>query len=49
MKYEEIDHRRASQMSRLVFFPDGVRLDQELVEERRFRNGVVVLRYAVSG
>jgi hypothetical protein len=26
------------------FFPDGVRLDLELVEERRFRKGVVVLR-----
>ena len=31
------------------FFPDGVRLDLELVEERRFRKGVVVLRYAVGG
>ncbi len=31
------------------FFPDGVRLDLKLVEERRFRNGVLVLRYAVSG
>lgn len=31
------------------FFPEGVRLDLELVEERRFRNGVVVLRYAVRG
>ena len=31
------------------FFPDGVRLDLELVEERRFGNGVVVLRYAVRG
>lgn len=29
------------------FFPDGVRLDLELMEERRFGNGVVVLRYAV--
>jgi dihydrofolate reductase len=29
------------------FFPDGVRLDLELVEERRFRKGVVILRYAV--
>jgi dihydrofolate reductase len=29
------------------FFPDDVRLDLELVEERRFGNGVVVLRYAV--
>jgi hypothetical protein len=29
--------------------PDGVRLDLELVEERRFRKGVVVLRYAVRG
>ena len=25
--------------------PDGVRLDLELVEERRFRNGVVHLHY----
>jgi dihydrofolate reductase len=31
------------------FFPDGVRLNLELVEERRFGNGVVVLRYAVGG
>jgi dihydrofolate reductase len=31
------------------FFPDGVRLDLELVEERRFRKGAVVLRYAVCG
>jgi dihydrofolate reductase len=31
------------------FFPDGVRLDLELVEERRFSNGVVVLRYLVRG
>jgi len=31
------------------FFPDGVRLELELVEERRFRNGVLVLRYAVRG
>jgi dihydrofolate reductase len=31
------------------FFPDGVRLDLGLVEERRFGNGVVVLRYAVRG
>jgi hypothetical protein len=31
------------------FFPDGVRLKLELVEEHRFRNGVVVLRYAVRG
>lgn len=27
------------------FFPGGVRLDLELIEERRFGNGVVVLRY----
>ena len=31
------------------FFPDGVRLDLELLDERRFGNGVVVLRYAVRG
>lgn len=31
------------------FFPEGVRLDLELMEERRFSNGVVVLRYAVRG
>ncbi len=31
------------------FFLDGVRLDLELVEERRFGSGVVVLRYAVRG
>jgi len=29
------------------FFPDGVRLDLELVKERRFRKGVIVLQYAV--
>jgi dihydrofolate reductase len=29
------------------FFPDGVRLHLELLEERRFGSGVVVLRYAV--
>jgi dihydrofolate reductase len=28
------------------FFPSGVRLDVELVEERRFGSGVLVLRYA---
>jgi dihydrofolate reductase len=31
------------------FFPDGVRLDLTLVGERRFDNGVVVLRYAPRG
>jgi len=31
------------------FFPEGVRLDLDLVEERRFRNGVFVLRYAFRG
>jgi dihydrofolate reductase len=31
------------------FFPEGVRLDLDLVEERRFRKGVIVLRYAVRG
>ena len=31
------------------FFPGGVRLDLALIEERRFGNGVVVLRYAVRG
>jgi dihydrofolate reductase len=29
------------------FFPDGVRLDLGLLEERRFGNGVAALRYAV--
>lgn len=29
------------------FFPDGVRLDMELIEEHHFDSGVVVLRYAV--
>jgi dihydrofolate reductase len=27
------------------FFPDGVRLDLDLIEERRFQSGVVALRY----
>jgi dihydrofolate reductase len=31
------------------FFPDGVRLHLEMIEERRYGNGVVVLRYAVRG
>lgn len=31
------------------FFPDGVQLNLELVEERGFGNGVVVLRYTVRG
>jgi dihydrofolate reductase len=31
------------------FFPDGVRLELELIEERRFHEGVVVLRYIVRG
>ena len=31
------------------FFPDGVRADLELVDERGFSNGVVGLRYAVRG
>jgi hypothetical protein len=31
------------------FFPDGVRLDLELIEQRRFRKGVILLRYAVRG
>ncbi len=29
------------------FFPDSVRLKLELVDEHRFSNGVIVLRYAV--
>ena len=31
------------------FFPDDVRLKLELVDEHRFRNGVVFLRYVVRG
>lgn len=31
------------------FFPDGVRLKLELLEERAFRNGVFAVRYAVRG
>ena len=31
------------------FLPDRVRVKLELVDEHRFRNGVVVLRYAVRG
>jgi len=31
------------------FLPDGVRLDLELVDERRFDHGVVHLRYRVPG
>jgi len=31
------------------YFPRGVRLDLELTEERRFRNGEIFLRYAVRG
>jgi dihydrofolate reductase len=31
------------------FFPDGVGLKLELVDEHRFRSGAVLLRYAVRG
>ena len=31
------------------FFPDGVRADLELIEERTFRNGVIAVRCAVRG
>jgi len=31
------------------FFPDRVRLKLELVNDRRFRHAVVVLRYTVRG
>lgn len=31
------------------FFPDGVRLNLELLDEQRFRNGAAFLRYAVRG
>jgi dihydrofolate reductase len=31
------------------FFPDGVRLDLELLDERRFGNGVLILRYGIRG
>jgi dihydrofolate reductase len=31
------------------FFPDGVRLKLELIDEHRFRNGVVFLRYVARG
>jgi len=31
------------------FFPYGVRMSLDLVAERRFDNGAVVLRYAVRG
>lgn len=31
----------------LRFWPDGLRLDLDLLEERRFGNGTLWLRYAV--
>jgi dihydrofolate reductase len=31
------------------FFPERVRLKLKLVDEHRFRNGVVFLRYALRG
>jgi dihydrofolate reductase len=31
------------------YLPGGMRLDLELVEERRFSNGDIFLRYAVRG
>ena len=31
------------------FLPDGLRVDLELLDERRFGNGVVYLHYAVGG
>jgi dihydrofolate reductase len=30
------------------FLPDDVRIDLELIDERRFENGVVFVRYAVT-
>lgn len=33
----------------LRFFPGGVRVDLTLLDERRFRNGMVYLRYGASG
>ena len=30
------------------FFPEGVRLDLELIDEQRFGKSVIVLRYAVA-
>jgi len=36
-------------VARKRFFPDRVRLKLELVDEHRFRNGVVFLRYVVRG
>jgi dihydrofolate reductase len=32
-----------------AYLPDGVRLELDLLEERRFDNGVVFLRYASTG
>ncbi|HEX2622106.1 MAG TPA: dihydrofolate reductase family protein [Phototrophicaceae bacterium] len=29
------------------FFPDGVRSDLQLIEERAFRNGIIAVRYAI--
>ncbi len=31
------------------FFPEGVRVNLVLEEERRFGNGVIVVRYTVRG
>ena len=31
------------------FLPDGLRLDLELLDQRRFGNGAIYLRYAVKG
>ena len=31
------------------YFPSGVRLELELIEERRFLNGEIFLRYAIRG
>jgi len=31
------------------FFPSGARLDLELIDQRRFRNGEIFLRYAIRG
>jgi hypothetical protein len=31
------------------FLPEGVRLDLELLEERQFASGVLILRYGVRG
>ena len=50
LSYSTTLHEVASERTRIeqVFDPDDVRVEPELLDERRFGNGVVFLRYGVT-